>query len=222
VAVTEAAPAVAAAAQRKDPQKTVRPVRARRSRIYLAGAVTLIVAGGVGSAFIYTMASHTEQMLVVSHDLQRGEVIAATDLGSIGVGQGQANQGVPVNDSADVVGKMAAVDLPKGSLITGRSFAGSLAVPEGQALVGLSLKPSQLPARPLIAGDQVVIVPVAAAGIPTPSSADSVNGVVSDTADDTASGSTIVDVYVSQTIAADLTSRAAAGAVAIYLTPSGE
>jgi hypothetical protein len=48
-----------------------------------------------------------------------------------------------------------------------------------------------------------------------------VNGVVSDTAGDTASGTTIVDVYVSQTIAADLTSRAAAGAVAIYLTPSG-
>jgi hypothetical protein len=184
--------------------------------------VTLIVAGGVGSAFIYTMASHTEQVLVVSHDLQRGEVIAATDLGSIGVGQGQANQGVSVKDSAEVVGKVAAVDLPKGSLITGRSFADSLAVPDGQALVGLSLKPSQLPAQPLVAGDQVVIVPVAAAGVPLSAPADSVNGVVSDTADDTPSGTTIVDVYVSQTVAADLTSRAAAGAVAIYLTPSGE
>lgn len=222
MAVTEFASAVTVQDTRVDQPEPVRPVRARRSRYYLAGALALIIAGGVGSAFIYASASHTEQLLVVSHDLHRGEVIAATDLTSIGVAQTQVTRGIPVKDSAEVIGKVATVDLPSGSLVTGRSFAGSLNVPDGQALVGLWLKPSQLPAQPLIAGDHVMIVPVVAAdGRPAPTST-AETGVVSDTAGDKASGTTIVDVYVSQSIAADLTSRASAGAVAIYLTGSGK
>jgi flagella basal body P-ring formation protein FlgA len=200
--------------------ETVRPVRARRSRTYLAGALALIVAGGLGSAFLYTSASHTEQVLVVAHDLQRGQVITATDLTTIGIAHTPQTQGIPAADSTGVVGKTATVDLPRGSLLTGRSFAGSLSVPSGRALVGLALKPSQLPAQPLVAGDHVVIVPVAADRRPAPVTTDTVTGTVSDTAGDKASGATIIDVYVSQTIAADLTSRAASGTVAIYLTGS--
>lgn len=221
MAVTEAAPATAAKATGADRPEEVRPVRARRSRAYLAGALALIVAGGVGSAFLYTNASDTQQVLVVSQDVQRGQVITATDLTSIGIADGQSTQGVPATDSGTVVGKMATVDMPRGSLVTGGSFAESLAVPAGRALVGLLLKPAQLPAQPLAAGDRVVIVPVAADGRTAPVATDTVTGVVSDIVADKPSGTTIVDVYVAQTVAADLASRAAGGAVAIYLTGSG-
>ncbi|WP_308465225.1 SAF domain-containing protein [Rathayibacter soli] len=222
MAVTESAFAVTAEDSAADRPQTIRPVRARRSRFYLAGALALIIAGGMGSAFIYATASHTEQVLVVRHDVERGEFITPTDLGSIGVAAGQTTQGVPAANAAEVLGKVATVDLPKGSLITGRSFAGSLTVPAGQALVGLSLKPSQLPAQPLVAGDRVVIVPVAVNGSSVSTSSGADSGVVSEAVRDTASGTTIVDVYVSQTIAADLTSRASVGAVAIFLTASGK
>lgn len=217
MAVMETASAPAREEFRIDHPATVRPVRARRSRLYLAGAIALIIAGGVGSGFLYVTASHTGQILVVSQDLHRGDVIAATDLTSISIGQGQATRGIPAGDSAQVIGKVATVDLPIGSLVTGRSIADSLTIPDGQALVGLSLKPAQLPAQPLVAGDRVTIVPVATNGVPAPTSLRTESGVVSDTVRDTASGTTIVDVYVSQTIAADLTTRAAEGAVAIYL-----
>ncbi|TAM67022.1 MAG: hypothetical protein EPN48_15305 [Microbacteriaceae bacterium] len=222
MAVTESAFKVTAEDTPIDQPRTIRPVRVRRSRPYLAGALALVIAGGLGSAFIYATASHTEQVLVVRHDLQRGELITSADLGSIGVAAGQATQGVPAANAANLLGKVATVDLPKGSLITGRSFAGSLTVPAGQALVGLSLKPSQLPAQPLVAGDRVVIVPVAVNGSSVSASSSAESGTVSEAVRDTASGTTIVDVYVSQTIAADLTSRASAGAVAIFLTASGQ
>jgi hypothetical protein len=205
---------------RVDPPEPVRPVRARRSRAYLAGALALIVAGGLGSAFLYTSASHTEQVLVVSHDMQRGQVIAATDLTTIGVTQTATTQAIPATDSTGVVGKVATVDLPRGSLVTGRSYAASLGVPSGRAVGVRAWTPAERPAQPLVGGAGVVIVPVAAYGRPAPATTDTVTGVVSDTAGDKASGTTIVDVYVSQTIAADLTSRAASGAVAIYLTGS--
>lgn len=219
--VTDAAPKAKRPVSPVAAPETITPIRAKRSWVWTAGAIALIVAGALAGVFVYSSGSHTQQVFIVSHSVARGQIIGQSDLSTLDISEGQKTQGIPVADSSDVIGQVATVDLPKGSLVTSASIASSLSVPSGQALVGLSLKPAQLPAQPLVAGDQVAIVPVATDSTGT-SGTDTaaVTGVVSDTANNQASGTTIVDVYVSATTAADLTSRASAGAVAIYLTSS--
>lgn len=201
----------------------VQPVRARRSRLYAAAAIALVIVGGLASVLLYTNASHTQQVLVAATDLDRGHVIQATDLTTISIADGQTSKAIDASQAGSVIGTIATVDLPTGSLITAESHAATLAVPDGQALVGLYLAPAHMPAQPLVAGDEVTIVPVASAeGGAAPSSSGTVTGIVSSTAFDEVSGNTIVDVYVGQTVAADLAGRASAGGVAIYLMPVGE
>ncbi|WP_435740098.1 SAF domain-containing protein [Clavibacter nebraskensis] len=202
-------------------------MRVKRPWTWKAGAVALIVAGALGGAFIYSSNSNSQQVFVSGHDIARGQIISQTDLGTLDISQGQSSSGIPVADAADVLGQTATVDLPAGSLLTPSALAPALSVPEGKALVGLTLKRTQLPAQALVAGDHVAIVPVAAdaaaaATGATTGAASAVAGDVSATARDEAADTITVDVYVPATAAADLTSRAAAGAVAIYLTPEGK
>ena len=197
----------------------VRPVRTRRSWIWVAGAAALILAGGLLSVFLYTSLGHPDEVFAVTRSIPRGTTITADDLTSLALASGQRSPAISTSSPSEVIGKVTTVDLPKGSLITPASIAATQQVPAGRALVGLSLKPSRLPAEPLVAGSHLEIVPIASdtigdASVPT----STISGVVSDTSVDQQAGTTIVDVYVSETVAADLTSRAAAGSVAIYLT----
>lgn len=199
--------------------KTVAPVRTRRSWVWIAAAAALILVGGLLNVFLFTSVGHPDQVFAVAHNLPRGTTITPGDLTSIALVSGQSTTALSTSTPSAVIGKVTTVDLPKGSLVTSAAIASTQQIPAGHALVGLSLKPSQLPAEPLVAGNHVEIVPIATDATGGDSVITStIAGVVSDTAVDQQSDTTIVDVYVSQTVAADLTSRAAAGAVAIYLT----
>jgi hypothetical protein len=200
----------------------IAPVRTRRSWIWLAGAAALIVVGGLLNVFLFTSVGHPDEVFAVSHSIPRGTTLTAGDLTSVALASGQSSPAISTSSPSEVIGNVTTVDLLKGSLITPAAVAATQQVPAGRALVGLSLKASQLPAEPLAAGDRVEIVPVATDATDSTGGAmvttSTVSGVVSDSTVDQQSGTTIVDVYVSQTVAADLTSRAAAGSVAIYLT----
>jgi hypothetical protein len=202
--------------------RRITPVRTRRSWIWIAGSAALILGGSLVNVVLFTSSVHPHDVFIVTHNIPRGSTLAAQDLTTLSLAGDQASVGIASTAPADVIGKVATVDLPKGSLITPASLAATQQVPTGQALVGISLKPAQLPAQPLTAGDHVEIVPIAATNTPSlPVTTSTISGIVSDTADNQQSGTTIVDVYVSETVAADLTSRAAAGTVALYLTAAG-
>lgn len=200
------------------------PVRTRRSGIWLAAAIVLILLGAIGGAFVYTTASNTEQVFVAADAIARGDTIERDDLTTIALAAGQTTQAIPVARANDVIGKIAAGDIAAGGMITESDLTTALPVPSGQALVGLELKSSQLPAQALVGGDEIVIVPVAtqsATGVPTtvdPST--TVQATVSQVRTSTSTtGTVIVDVYVEARSAANVTSLAAAGGVAIYLAP---
>lgn len=183
------------------------------------GAVALILAGGLGGVYLYSSSADVSQVFVMSTDVVRGDTIEQDDLTTIDIAAGQSTAGYTVDQAKDVIGRVAAVDLPKGSLLTGGSVTDQLPVPEGQALVGIALTPSQMPATPLIAGDNVRIVPVAGTNAPVGSTGDSgVTATVSNTRFDDIANMTIVDVYVDEALAADLASRAATGSVALYVS----
>lgn len=202
----------------------VPPVRTRRSGIWLAAAIVLILLGAIGGAFVYTTASNTEQVFVAASTIARGDTIERDDLTTIALAAGQTTQAIPVARANDVIGKIATDNIAAGGMITESDLTTTLPVPSGQALVGLELKSSQLPAQALVGGDEIVIVPVAtqsATGVPTtvdPST--TVQATVSQvrTSANT-TGTVVVDVYVDARSAANVTSLAAAGGVAIYLAP---
>ena len=53
----------------------VPPVRTRRSGIWLAAAIVLILLGAIGGALVYTKASHTEQVFDAASPIARGDTI---------------------------------------------------------------------------------------------------------------------------------------------------
>lgn len=202
----------------------VPPVRTRRSGIWLAAAVVLILLGGIGGAFVYTTASNTEQVFVAANSIARGDTIDREDLTTIALASGQSTQAIPVARADDVIGQIAAGNIAAGGMITESDLTPTLPVPSGQALVGLELKSNQLPAQALVGGDEIVIVPVAsqsATGVATTvDPASTVQATVSQVRTSANStGTVIVDVYVEARSAANVTSLAAAGGVAIYLAP---
>ena len=199
----------------------IAPVRSRRSRIWVAGAAALILVGGLLNVFLFTSVGHPDEVFVVTRNIPRGTTLATGDLASLALASGQSSPAISTALPSEVLGKVTTVDLPKGSFVTPAAIAPTQPIPTGQALVGLSLKPAQLPAQALVAGDHVEIVPIATvATVDAMVTTSTIPGTVSVTVVDQRSATTVVDVYVSQTVAAYLTSRAAAGAVAIYLTPT--
>lgn len=199
----------------------VDPVRTKRGWGYGFAAIAAIIVGGLLTMFVYIGLQHSDEVFVVNSTIDRGQTISATDLSVIQVAPNQRVAGF--TQSADIVGKVATVDLPKGSLVTPASIATALPIPSGKSLVGIALKRSQLPSTPLHAGDKVTIVPIAqqqgavGSGASTPSN---VQAIVATTDQvDQSSGLVVVNVYVSQSAAGDVAGRAAAGQVTLYVNP---
>lgn len=200
----------------------VDPVRPHRSWRYTAGAIAAIFAGGLLSVSIYTASQHSESVFVVASTIERGTTFAAADLTTLTVTPGQRIDGYTTTEAPQIIGKVAAVTLLKGSLITRSTVVTQLPVPSGKAVVGIAVKPSQMPAIGLTAGDRVVVTPVASqnATIEQPGNrpVDVDATVVAPPTTDPSTGLVTVDVTVSTAEASDVAGRAAAGQVAVYLT----
>lgn len=200
----------------------VDPVRPRRSWRYTAGAIAAILAGGLLSVSIYTASQKSESVFVVASTVERGETFTSADLTTITVTPGQRIDGYTLSESEQIIGRVAAVTLPKGSLVTHAAVATQLPVPAGQAVVGIAVKPSQMPAIGLESGDRVVITPVASQSATIahtgPQAGDVDASVLAPPTTDPSTGLVVVDVTISAADASDVAGRSAAGQVAIYLT----
>lgn len=200
----------------------VDPVRSRRSWRYTAGAIAAIVAGGLLAVAVYTQVQQTVTVFTVSGTVQRGATFTARDLATITVTPGQRIDGYTSGQAAQIIGKIAAVTLPAGSLITRSAVVDRLPIDDGHAVVGVAVKASQMPATGLEAGDQVVITPIAGQTgmVESKESApvDVAATVVDAPVADPTTGLVVVDVSVTSPEASDVAGRAAAGQVAIYLT----
>ncbi|PIE99297.1 MAG: hypothetical protein CR979_03235, partial [Propionibacterium sp.] len=96
-------------------------LRARRSPRMIALGVLLTVMGGLIAAFLYTNATTSQSVLVMSRNVQRGEVITAGDLVITTVGALPGVTSTPAEKINEIVDKTALVDLPQGSLIGAKS-----------------------------------------------------------------------------------------------------
>jgi len=194
------------------------PTKARR-RPWLVGAgVALAIVGGLASWYYASTVGNTDTVLVITGDVARGDTIASGDLTTIQIAGGQGTGTFAAADSRDVIGQVALVDLPDGSLVTKNNVGEGLAVAAGKSIVGVALSADQLPSYPLTAGDKVRIVdtPIAQ-GDPPAATPSTFRAEVFTTKYDDISGQWIVDLIVSESQAADIAARSATGRIALIL-----
>lgn len=226
---TPAPPVAAAPEVATEQAPTVAPVRTRRSGAWMFASIAVILAGAVAGVFLYNFASSSTDVFVAAREIPRGATITESDLTTMSIAEGQQTAGVTVDEIDTLLGAVASTDIPEGGLVTTGGVNAALTVPDGRAVVGLSLTPAQMPVQQLRPGDQVMLVPAAnqagnAGAIDSSSAIPAVVSQVSRHADDatisTGQSVAVVDVYVSQESAPAVASQAAAGALALYLLPS--
>jgi len=182
----------------------------------------LVIIGGLTSWYLIQGVSDTETVLVTDTAVARGEEITAEDLTTIEVAGGQDLDAFTASQSQSVVGQIALVDIPAGSIVTSGNVGEAIAIENGESIVGVALNTSQLPSYPLAAGDVVRIVetPVSQ-GEPPATTPATFEAVVFTTRFDEATSQTIVDLIVPESRAADIAARAATGRIALIVDAGG-
>lgn len=204
------------------PAAVGQPTKSRRRTWMIALGIALVIIGGLFTWYVTTNTSRTVSVLTTSKDIERGQEITQQDLTTITLAGGQNADAVTAKDATDVIGKVAAVDLPAGSLLTTNNVIDTLPVPSGDSIVGIALSANQLPAYALKAGDKVRLVdtPVAQ-GEPPTSDPQTFNATVFTTRYDEKNQVTVVDVVVPEREAAAIAARAATQRVSLVLDSVG-
>lgn len=185
--------------------------------LLIVGAL-FVVLSSLTSFAAFAQLGRTVPVLVAARDIDRGEPLQAGDFEVLEIASGQSSSAVGIEQSTELLGQLATVDLPRGSLVTSASIALELPLEQGSSIVGISLSPAQLPATPLRAGDVIRIVstPIAQ-GEPPAAPPPTLGASVHLVRHDENGGTTILDVLVPTAQAADLAARAATGRIAIVL-----
>jgi hypothetical protein len=201
----------------------VSPARRRRPAL-LALGVALAAAGGLLAATLTMRAGDRVPVLAVARSVAVGDVVSANDLTEARIAIDPNLAPIPAGQLDSVVGKVATVPLQPGTLLT-RSELTATAVPAaGRQLVGVLLKPGQLPARPLAPGQPILIV--ATPGQQPTSGSDrpearAIPAIVVDVGGVAQDGSVTVDVSVDAVLGPVLAGQAASGSVAVIVVPAG-
>jgi len=233
----------------RGPAAAAEPVASpARSRLPSGSAsrrpVTVIVSAFVVLASIaaftslYSSADHQRAVLVVTRTIPQGQVITGSDLGQAQVSVSGGVAPIPVADASELGGRRAVSTIPAGSLLVPSDLTTAPQVATGDAIVGLSLKPGELPADGVEVGDQVMVVQTGSPGT-TAGSGESVSGsagvadgatgilIPQATVFETSAPSTqtaggaseLVSVEVSATLAAAVSTAAVADQVSLVLLP---
>ncbi len=154
------------------------PDRGGRRRLITPWRVTalvvaMLVAGGsyaLGRYVIAPKPAHAVSLVMTAVPLPAGARLAANDLRVVTV-QARSRPAGLLTPAAAVtaVGLVARNAIPAGTFLTRSMLSPSGGLPDAsQALVGLSLKPGQLPAGGLAVGQRVLVVllPVSSQGVP--------------------------------------------------------
>ena len=207
--------------------------RARRIRIPLAIlGLLLVVACALGFGTILTQVGQQYQVLVLSHPLQVGDVISASDLGLATVSTGTSGIAfITAGNESTVIGRPAAVAMPAGAPLIAADL-GSVPPLAGQAVVAVLIKPGDAP--PSLAPGAAVWVVITTPETQSTGLAPSANPAATApapvsatvTAVDTPSDSAITQgVIVSLSLPASdvqtVTTAAAAGNISLALVPPG-
>lgn len=135
-------------------------LRARRSPRLIALGVLAVVLGALGAAALYSMNTNQASVVVMVHDVVRGEEIQATDLTVVSMPAGLQVEMSGAQEMEQMVGQTARSDLPAGSFPLARHL-GQDPIPAGHFLVGMRLSAGRLPSAELPPGTRVQLISLA-------------------------------------------------------------
>ncbi len=213
--------------------------RNRRPVAILASSV-LVFASIAIFADMYASTDRQTSVLIVTESIEQGQQFSGSELGQASASISGGVSAIPVSDASELEGKRAAVTIPAGSLLTTGDITDSQLIAAGDAVVGMALKSGQLPSAGVEPGDDVMIVQTGSLGasLDLPASPGAASGdagtatgvlvpqaevyeVETPPANSESTASQLVSVEVSTTLAAAVSTAAAADQVSLVLLPSG-
>lgn len=134
------------------------PTKPRRNGGLIALGVLLMVGCGLIAAVLQMRATSKTAVLAVAHQIPAGQAIRSSDLATVEISGGDGLSAIAARDESSVVGKTAAVSMMPGTLMTRSQLALNTSVSKGKVVIGLALKPGQIPTSHLKAGDDVLVL----------------------------------------------------------------
>ncbi|WP_329251172.1 hypothetical protein OG417_06530 [Actinoallomurus sp. NBC_01490] len=203
--------------------------RRERKPAMAALAVLLIVGGALISAYLVMASGQRVPVISIAQQVAAGQRIPASALREVQVSSTGGLDYIPWGDRAKVTQTFATVTLVKGALLTNGMISTGSSVAKGTVVVGLALKPGQLPAGGLQPGDRVALYAVSSQGGQSGTQSGTVLAPVATVYDVVQPGQNDIQadqVAVSVTVPVDqapeVTQASSAGAVAVALLPAGE
>lgn len=197
------------------------PLPTRQKRPGLAAlAIVLMVGLAALGAYFYTKAGQKTPVVEVVKHVPVGHVITRDDLSTLDVAGGVTAIAGSHLDS--VVGKVAAVELLPNTLLQRAMVSDSSPFPAGSAMVGVELKPGQLPATGVNVGGSVQVLSLPSKDISAAKAGGQSPTVLVDSAvvyatapDPSATGGWLVTLVVPKADAAAIAAASSAGLVAL-------
>lgn len=196
------------------------PTRQKRPG-YAALAIVLIVGLAALGAYFYSKAGQKTPVVVVVKDVPAGHVISREDLSTVNVAGGVTALAGSHIDS--VVGEVATVELLPNTLLQRSMVTDASPLPASAAMVGVELRPGQLPATGLSAGAQVQVLQLPNKTATAPAASGPQNATVlagsatvyTTTPDPSQTGGTLATLIVPKADAAAIAAASSAGLVAL-------
>lgn len=195
----------------------------RRRFGLIAGAVVLVLAAGLAVGLAVARAGGKVSVIVMARPVSVGHTIDAADLTTAQMA-GDSIRAYAGNHMSEVIGKVAAVGLVKGEVLSPGMISTKASTPRGYVVAGALLKAGQLPAGGVSPGDTVTVIlltstsPGSGAGA-SPTVLE--NGVtVTDSAAAPDGSGTVVSLLIPKGDAAQLAQANSAGLVALAEVPN--
>ena len=134
----------------------------RRSVPHLLLGVLLVLACAVGALVVTVQFGGSRMVLATARAVGVGQVLSASDVRQVSLPADSDIRAVDASAAPTLIGRLLAVALPAGAVLTPESFSGAGTPPAGQAIVAVALDPGRLPAE-VAPGDQVSVVVAAVA-----------------------------------------------------------
>ncbi len=215
------------ARSRRTPEATeadraaARPRGSRRNNGRIAIGVLVVALSALGAAVVFSSATDRVSVIGLARDVTAGQAIDTSDLTEVSLSGGDGLATIAAADANQVVGRTAASDLSKGSLLSDAQLTDGPALPDGTVVAGAVLKAGQYPVG-LEVGDAVQVVETTApdaSGIGEPVGRG--EATVLDLADSSdGQGLVTVSLALARDDAAAISAAGAAGRVSLVVIPS--
>ncbi len=140
-----------------DPLRFVGNGHRRRPVVAIASLALVTFCVAVFTS-LYVHAGNRIAVLAVARDVPQGHQITSSDLGVVRLSVSQGLSPVPAGEISRVVGRIAAVPLVHGTLISSMELTTHGGLAKGKAVVGVATKAGQLPAAGVEDGDTVDVI----------------------------------------------------------------